>query len=165
MSAGRYTVGIDPGKRGGAVILAPDGDVLQVARMPVRRDGAYDARAIAVLAAAWSSLAPSLDVWCEAAQHVRIGGRLLATPTKVVAECVALWTGAFAAHGVTVREVAPRSWQAVVLAGVPGATTKARALLACRIRWGAALDVSDGVADALLVAAYGREERQCGRVT
>jgi hypothetical protein len=162
-------VGVDPGKEGAIVRLADD--ARYVCAMPVvageKRDE-YDV--------------PEVLRLLDGAGHVFIE-RLQAMPMKfrrkgsdkavegggTIANynrgfCMALFVTACVALKLPFTLVRPQEWQRELLAGIPGEDTKQRSILAAQ-RLFPGVDLrrtvrckgpSDGIADALLIAEWGR---------
>ncbi len=153
-------VGVDPGKSGAIVIL---GEIAVPCTMPVLTAAKgrveYNLAAIRVILAR------------DAIEHVFIE-KLQPMPLEK-GGTIANYNRGAASHlliGICVglkipfTLVAPQTWQKVMLAGTPGGDTKQRSILAAqRLFPTVSLLASercrkphDGIADALLIAEYGR---------
>ena len=166
-------MGIDPGKSGALAILDGDGLPVEVNRTPlvikpgVKRDrGPYDVAAIR----------DYLERW-RAAGKVVAGGlfvvleKLDAMPPKYAPGGIANynrgvatgWAWMLTALRIPFSHVLPRVWQAEMHEGVNGGDRKARSIEIAR-RLFPSVDLitpgkttpSDGIAEALLMAEYGR---------
>jgi len=86
--------------------------------------------------------------------------------TMSLSLCSGLWKMALTARGIPFLEVAASTWQAEMLRGSPGATTKDRAIWLAGQLWpdldllpGRFTTPQDGIADAALIAEWGRRRR------
>lgn len=175
-------IGVDPGLQGGLALLRGD-DVPVVIPMPIVRGGKgardqYDVDSLRARLAVWSS-GPRPRVVIERLQplpgkfkrkggkEVKAGGTI-ANYNRGLAQ--GLLVGICSTLGISYELVSPRTWQREMLAGTSGADTKQRSILAAgRLFPGVSLrptersrKASDGMADALLIAAYG--QRRLSRV-
>lgn len=146
-------VGIDPGLKGGIVVIRPDGTTDGI-KMPVikRKGGA------------------SLDLGEIAFQLKELGATLVfiervhAMPKQGVTSVFTFGMGLGGLMGVCAGleipydMVLPQRWQKEVLAGIDTALGKGRAMIYCRRRWPdkTLYHKHDGVADAACIAEYGR---------
>lgn len=160
-------VGIDPGKRGGIAVLDHDGVAVAHAIPLVRSTKArdeYDLPAIVRLLRSAGSLIPgSVVAYIERGQPLppKMGGTA-ANYHRGYGR--GLFEGLCTALGIPYELVTPRRWQAVMLAGTAGDDTKQRAIVAAQrlfpqvslLTSERSRKPSDGLADALLIAAHGR---------
>lgn len=162
-------LGIDPGKTGGMAAMDDAGQV--ISRLPIptlatgvgsRRD--YDEGQIVV----WlrQFMRDRVAAFLESQQAYPGQG---AVSNFSTGGGYYLWRGILAALGISYEIVRPQTWQKAMLDAVSG-DTKARAVATCkRLFPDVDLRVSergtkphDGVADALLIAEFGRR-RLAGR--
>lgn len=157
----RIVLGVDPGLAGGLAVLDVGGEVLDLRPMPVlpgqRRT--IDARELAN----W--------LYATEEQHgafaLAVVERVGAMPRQGIASAFSfgagwgLVLGVLAALKVPVELATPQRWKSAVLAGTP--KDKGAAIAFCRRRWPDTSLVPprgrvphDGLADALLIAEYGR---------
>ena len=156
-------LGLDPGKAGGVAVLDAEGMVVELRVMPTVRASRgrpeVDVPALVGLIASHrlcfvtaEKLQPMPSkLGGGAANFARGYGR-------------GLVEGVCAALEVPLQLVSPRRWQGVMLEGTPGEDTKARSIIAAgRLFPGVSLlptprcrKPHDGLADALLLAEYGR---------
>ncbi|OGO09271.1 MAG: hypothetical protein A2Y61_05355 [Chloroflexi bacterium RBG_13_60_13] len=152
-------IGVDPGKAGAIVRLGGDYSPF-IHMMPLisgaRRDE-YDA--------------PLIVKMVEGAAHVFVE-KLQPMPLKkggTIANfnrgfCNGLFIGLLTALNVPFTMVRPQEWQKEMLSGVPGDDTKQRSILAAQRLFPSVSLLptercrkpSDGIADALLIAEFGR---------
>jgi crossover junction endodeoxyribonuclease RuvC len=125
-----FFLGVDPGAKGGAVILDSDGTLMCVSRF----DGQCPGRISAEVAGAAARMAGPLGQVTIAIEKVG------AAPGQGVASMfsfgvgLGLIKGWLAASGFQFLEVAPQSWQRVAVA--EGETTKDRARALAASLWG-----------------------------
>lgn len=164
-------LGIDPGKAGGLAALRADGTIADLRPVPLIDPGAsrpeYDLSSII----AW------LECAREGGTRLAVVERLDMLPAVVRGKPMGGghanfargesrgWVWALAALRIPCQLVLPRVWQRAMLAGTPaGADTKARSIVAAQRLFPAANLLAtprsrkphDGMADALLLAEYGR---------
>jgi hypothetical protein len=151
-------VGVDPGKEGAIVRLADD--ARYVCAMPVvageKRDE-YDVPEVLRL------LDGAGHVVVEKLQPMPLkAGGTIANYNRGL--CMGLFVTACVALKLPFTLVRPQEWQRELLAGIPGEDTKQRSILAAQ-RLFPGVDLrrtvrckgpSDGIADALLIAEWGR---------
>jgi hypothetical protein len=159
--------GVDPGKSGAIAVLDADGRVLDVGPIPlvkstVGRDH-YDLGAIRDQMLALREL--QVFVVVEKLQPMPIAkGGTIANFNRGEAQG---WNWLLEALRIPYALVSPRVWQKVMHAGTPGDDPKQRSILAAqRLFPGVSLKrttrcrtLSDGIAEALLIAEYGRRGR------
>jgi hypothetical protein len=161
-------LGIDPGKGGALAALNNAGEIMHAVTTPVvhghgSRDE-YDLVAIRE----WLRAAPQpVFVTVEKGQPMppTVPGGSVANFARGVARG---WEWMLVALEIPYQLVAPRTWQAVMHAGTPGTDTKQRSILAAqrlfpRVRLqhsDRATKPHDGIAEALLLAEYGRRVHQ-----
>jgi hypothetical protein len=162
-------MGVDPGKAGALAILGSAGDVLELAPMPVihasegKGRDEYDLVGIRQLVQRHLELAEGhLFVTVEKLQPLppKLGGGI-ANYSRGVGRG---WEWLLVAMGVPYQLVAPQTWQREMHAGTPGSDLKQRSILAAsRLfpnvslkRTHLARIPDDGLAEALLVAEWGR---------
>jgi hypothetical protein len=152
-------IGIDPGKKGGLAVIG--GDQICTFQMPMLVAGGD----VDVGKLSWiiKSYRPAV-VYCEAAQHVRIGAGLMAKPTAVLFQIQGMIEGICATASMPLVIVAPRTWQAAIIgpAGRKSAEIKEAAMQSARRlfpAYTADMKSGDGRLDALLVAEYGRRQQ------
>lgn len=147
-------VGVDLGRRGGVAILRGR-DLIHAAPMPVDAQGAVDVRSAV-------ELCRGADLVCiEQPIPVRHGGGV-DSGYSALREALGVWRTAGVMCEAAVLEVPPQTWQAAVLRGFPGLSTKARSVAFVRRVYpaadllpGKARKEHDGVADAVCIAYYG----------
>lgn len=156
-------LGIDPGKLGGLAWIAHGGTVLRVEATPLipgRGAGEYDLRMIRSMLIERPGVRAFIEVLPDLPPGPQFGG-MKAARARGVAEG---WAWSCAMLQIPYELVSPRAWQRVMLADVPGDDTKARSVLAAQ-RLFPTTDLratprcrkaSDGIADALLIAEWGR---------
>lgn len=158
-AAPRYSCGIDPGLLGAIALIDAGGAckrLVDTPRIGFRLDFNALFDAIAICPAA-------THFWIEL-QHAMPGNR--PTSTFSIGETYGAIRGILAALRLPYSEIRASIWQRALLAGVPGADTKARSVRAAAAMFpGEALltprgRVLDGRADALLIAEYGRRKGQ-----
>jgi len=154
-------VGVDPGKEGAIVRLAADILPL-VTTMPVisgAKRNEYDVRAIRDLLLGCS------HVFAEKLQPMPLqAGGTIANYNR--GYCMGLFIALCTALALPLTLVRPQEWQREMLAGIPGEDTKQRSILAaqCLFPVTSLLPTprcrkpSDGIADALLIAEWGRRK-------
>lgn len=150
----RVWIGIDPGKKGGVGVIDESRTVLDLFRMPDTCQG-IDA-ALRHIAAAW----PGAVVVLELAQ---------AMPKQGVVSMFEYGRGfgqiegAIAANGLACHLVRPAVWKKIILSGEADKRDKGVSIRVCERVFPAASLVPagcrkphDGMAEALLLAEYGR---------
>jgi crossover junction endodeoxyribonuclease RuvC len=155
-------IGVDLGLDGGLAVLDDAGDVMDALPMPTipstKGRRAYDVPALVRLL---TSHRPRLVI----AEQLHAVPRSMGGSSSSFSRGLAsgLLEGACSALGVPLQLVTPQAWQRVMLAGTPGSDTKARAIHAAgRLFPRLSLvppgkrKAHDGVADALLLASFGR---------
>lgn len=162
-------MGIDPGKLGGIAVVDPEGHVVTVQPTPIV-DGQkgrpeYDLPGILKALCFHAGAGPSAGVFVtvEKAQPMppKMPGGSIANFHRGVGRG---WEWMLCALGIPYQLVAPVTWQKAMHAGTPGEDTKQRSILAAqRLFPGVRLQrtercrlPSDGLAEALLLAEYGR---------
>jgi hypothetical protein len=156
----RYILGIDPGIGGGIAVLEEDGTLRSAQPMPVIGSGRsrdqYDTTALR------EDLVGAVHVFFERLQPMP--GRFGASANFGLGRACALIEGICVGAQVPYTMVHPNTWQKVMLEGTPGEDTKQRAIMVakrlfpgvCLRRTERAKKDDDGIADALLIAEYGR---------
>jgi len=171
-----HILGVDPGTHGAIAAVGLDGRALFACGSPTvpGSDKTPDVTAMAGIVRDLITRG-AVAMYLEDVPrqiHLPGGGRASAT---VLRESVARWAGIAAglsAAGLVlpVELVTPARWQRVMHAGTPGdLPRKARSILAARAIWGTAANLrrtprsrkdDDGLAEALLLAEFGRRERR-----
>ena len=155
-------IGVDPGKLGAIAVLEGWGPT--VSPMPLIRSGKgraeYDLPGILAIFRRYNL---GVTAYVERGQPLprSMGG---ASANYHRGYSCGLFEGMLSALGISYTLVSPQAWQRVMLAGTSGKDTKQRALIAAqRLFPGVSLlptercrKPSDGMADALLIAEYGR---------
>lgn len=158
-------MGVDPGKDGGIAVLEEDGQVLRLEVMPLI-GSEYDLLAIrALLNRIAQGTIPRLTVEKSQPMPPSVPGGSVANFQRGVCRG---WEWMAVALCLPYELVAPRTWQAAMLAGLPAGDTKARSLLACQrlfpgvslLRTAKCSKLHDGMADALLLAEWGRRKHR-----
>jgi hypothetical protein len=167
-------VGVDPGKQGAIAVLDDAGRALETLPTPIvsASGGArpeYDLPAIRDYIDRWrkvGSIGGGAFVTVEKGQPMppTVPGGSAANFARGVARG---WEWMLVALRLPYQLVAPRTWQLVMHAGTPGSDTKQRSMLAAhRLFPGVSLtrsmrcrNESDGIAEALLIAEFGRRSR------
>jgi len=150
-------VGVDPGKEGAIVRLYPS--EVQVVPMPLigGKRPEYDVPAIR------RGLLLADHVFIEKMQPMPLEkGGTIANYNRGF--CMGLFIGLCSAVGRPFTLVRPQEWQKTMLAGLPGEDTKQRSILAAQRlfpdvdlrRTPRCKKLSDGISDALLIAAWGQ---------
>lgn len=163
-------IGVDPGKQGAvAVIKGDDVDVLPMPIIPgnKRARDEYDL----------VTIRDGLQTWKKEGAVFLTVEKLQPLPPKFgggIANfnrgCCVGWAWMLTALAIPYQLVSPRTWQKVMHAGTPGADTKQKSILAAhRLFPGVHLrrseksrKLDDGMADALLLAEYGRRTHNGG---
>ena len=155
-------IGIDGGLSGGIAFLTSNGDCPIARPLPTLLVGksrrVYDEQTIRK---ELERCLPGARAFIEFAQAMPKQG---VSSTFKIGECYGLIRGMLAALGIPYEVVRPRAWQGEMLAGVDKShTKKASILVAKRLFPDVSLKPtdrckkdSDGMADALLIAEYGR---------
>ena len=159
-------VGIDPGLSGGVAILGMDGDVKSLSITPTlsvgktKRD--YDMQEMKSLLSVDGVLWAFIE-----SQSARPGQGV--SSTFKTGYGYGIWMALISSCEISLNVVSPRAWTSKMLSGVPGDGKNRNILAAKRLFPKADLRKSerarkphDGIADALLIAEYGR--RQIGRI-
>jgi hypothetical protein len=184
--------GVDPGLAGAIAVLTGDGRVRDVVPMPVVKAGAggklrYDVAMIRDLIAVWRHEGVFVTVEAIGPMPSKVKRRgkpipgSLAPPPMVDVELGGslanfyrgmtwAWEWMLVALGVPHEFVPPKTWQKPMHMGTPAASTKERSILAARRvfpgqdlrRSPRARNDHDGIAEALLLAEFGRRLRQGG---
>lgn len=168
-------IGIDVGFKGAVSVIRPDGSPVKVSPVPVvavkkgkGKRHVYDEPAMRWLIAQEFSGLYRVHVYIEEVKPVlmRPGSSKPLGNSAQLNFGYGLWRGICAGVGVRYTVVPPRMWQKAMFAGVPGKAedTKAASILACkRLFPSVSLKPTercrvdnDGMADALLIAEYGR---------
>lgn len=163
--------GVDPGKTGGLAFLDEHGAVLGVHQMPLlaARPGEraqYDLGTVRELLLA----RPQLVVTVERLQPLppKMGGAI-ANFERGVAR--GGWEWLLFAMGISCAFVPPQTWQRTMHVGTGGTDRKARSIEAVRRLWprvelttGRQVRERDGMAEALLIAEWGRRQHKGGSV-
>lgn len=165
-------IGVDPGKSGALAVIDSDGSVVDLQPTPMIRGGQggrdeYDIRAISTyLMAMKLKSGGALFVTVEKSQPLppKMGGSI----ANFQRGASRGWEWLLVALGVSYQLVSPRSWQAAMHAGAPGADTKQRSIIAAQRLFPIAdmkrsprcKGPDDGIAEALLLAEYGRRTHQ-----
>lgn len=159
-------IGIDPGKLGAIAWLGFPGRELIATPVPLlsgRGAGEYDLSRIAALLRDTRVIGETfatVELLPDLPPGPKFGG-MKAARARGVAEG---WAWMLTALGIPYELVKPQRWQRVMLADIPGDGTKARSIIAAqRLFPGVSLlptpkcrKPSDGMADALLLAEFGR---------
>ncbi|HXG77518.1 MAG TPA: hypothetical protein VNJ53_13210 [Gaiellaceae bacterium] len=155
-------IGIDPGLDGALAVLEGSGECLELRRTPTlrvhgraaRRE--YDLPAMAEMLRAWAAAAPQV---CAAVERVHAMPRQGVRSMFRLGYGLGIWEALLAAYRIPYDLVAPQRWQRVMLADGPRGkgARRLRALKLFPAYW----DLlrrrgNDGLADALLIAEYGR---------
>ncbi len=155
-------VGVDPGKDGALAAVDPDNTFLTITTMPLIRGAKRDAYDLAKILD-WLSGADHVFVESLQAMPLRFGGSLA---NHARGYSMGLFETACAALKKPITLVRPRDWQSVMLAGTSGDDTKQRSIVAVK-RLFPEIDLRrttrckndhDGMADAALIAEYGRRQ-------
>ncbi len=167
----RY-VGIDPGKFGGIALLEAEGGVVDRFPMPVIKAAGggkseYDLATIRDLLLLWMR-ETELFVTVEKTAPLPPGLKFGGGNTNFHRGEGRGWAWMLTALKVAHQLVAPQRWQADMHNGVPGGDTKARSILAVHrlfptvslARTARCTTDSDGIAEALLIAEWGRREHR-----
>lgn len=158
-------VGVDPGKDGGIAVLDEAGQVLRLEAIPLVGNE-YDLVAIRVLLNRIAQgTIPRLTVEKSQPMPPSVPGGSLANFQRGVSRG---WEWMAVALCLPYELVAPRTWQAAMFAGLPEMETKARSVLACQrlfpgvslLRTAKCSKAHDGMADALLLAEWGRRKHR-----
>ena len=158
-------VGIDPGVTGGVAILdAETGALVQAIRtpvLPIPGKKEYDLQ----------GMRDVLDAVCIRLVTIEKAG---ARPTDGKVGLFSygcgygMWLGLMAALGIPYIEVPPQRWQSKMLAGLPrGPKIKASAMRAAKSLFPTLpvrVKADNGIADAALIAEYGRRVHQGGKL-
>lgn len=165
-------IGIDPGKQG--AIATVDGSGVMANAFPtplvhsVRGRDEYDLRSITAILRRWhDDLTERVFATVEKGQPMppEVPGGSVANFARGVARG---WEWMLVALEIPYQLVAPVTWQRVMHAGTPGSDTKQRSIMAAqRLFPGVRLQRTqrstkphDGIAEALLLAEYGRRVHQ-----
>jgi hypothetical protein len=183
-------VGIDPGKEGAIALLGAGGAVEDVIATPLivaTTKGSRDEFDLPAIAAFFRGLADpgapdrGLFVTIEKLHPMPMKkGGTIANHARGVA---AGWAWMLAAYRIPYQLVVPQTWQRAMFAGTAGADTKQRAIAAAGRLFPSVCLVcgcpgehpperaharrtkkQDGIADALLIAEWGRIKRSGGEV-
>lgn len=168
----RQFVGIDPGKAGGIVVIDGESRVLHSERLPWRGKGARAALDVQRIAEVLRGRLPSGDAILDGTWDPVVTLEEPATrPTesRVSARTVGIQLGALqataAALGVGVVLVKPAEWSPWMVRGTGAkshADRKALGVVRCLELWPslqlpASRAAAEGIADAALLAEYGRQ--------
>lgn len=149
-------IGVDPGKTGAVAIIDSMG--VELIKMPLTKEEDINFDELA-------------DIICDHQQDARVFiEKVHAMPKQGVSSMFTFGMGygallgIVAAHRLPLYLVRPQQWQKVMLAGVTGEDTKARAVLAAKLLHPTidflgsprAKKPHSGKVDALLIAEYGR---------
>jgi len=167
------SIGIDPGKHGAIATIRGDGasavpiPIIKASKGNGRDE--YDLVAIREILCSW--LGCGIFVTVEKAQPLppKMKGGGIANYHRGVSR--GLWEAMLVALRLPYQLVAPRTWQKLMHAGTSGADTKQRSIIAAqRLFPGADLrrterskKPDDGIAEALLLAEYGRRVHGVGQ--
>jgi crossover junction endodeoxyribonuclease RuvC len=159
--------GVDPGKLGAIAVLDADGGVLELAAIPVIKSSTgrahYDLASIRDMLLALHDR--HVFVTVERLQPMPAAkGGTIANYNRGESQG---WNWMLEALKIPYHLVSPQTWQRVMHAGTPGTDPKQRSILAAqRLFPGVSLRrtpkcrvPSDGYAEALLLAEYGRRGR------
>ena len=162
-------IGIDPRLQGAFAVVLQDGALLYACRTPIiaptgKGKTDYDLPAMAALLRDWSEGVNPATVAVE---------KVASMPHDGVAASFrfgmgyGIWLGLMAALSVPYIEVTPQRWQAKMLAGLPrGPKSKASAMRAAKSLFPTIpvrVKADNGIADAALLAEYGRRIHQGGK--
>jgi len=158
-------IGIDPGVTGGVTILDADsGRLIEAARtpiLPVPGKKEYDLNAMRETLARWDEVRL---VTIEKVGVMPHDGRVGAFSFGCG---YGIWLGLMAALSIPYMEVPPQRWQSKMLAGLPrGPKSKASAMRAAKSLFPTIpvrVKADNGIADAALIAEYGRRIHQGGK--
>lgn len=164
------SIGIDPGKHGAIVALETFGHVARCFTMPLIKSSKgrdeIDIFALKMELEATVQRGSMAHAYVERPQPLppRMGGGIANFHRGYG---LGLLEGLLSSMSMPYTLVAPQAWQKVMLAGVAGSDTKARALSAfTRLQFpreilliGKARKPHDGMVDAALIAEYGRRSR------
>ncbi len=166
-------VGVDPGKLGGIAALDEHGALLWVRPMPlipsVGGRPHYDLAALTALMVECRETSAFVTVERLSAMPAKLGGGI-ANFQRGVSQG---WEWLLAALQIPCHFVRPATWQRVMLDGAPGRATQQRAIIAAQRlfpgvdlrRTPRAHRAHDGLADALLIAEYGRRGREARKIS
>lgn len=167
-----YSIGIDPGVQGAICVLGGDTprQVLALVPMPTQKDGkgrdALDLVSLSTLFSSWALLWDPL-ITIEQLQPMPMDkGGTLANYSR--GRSLGVLEALATAHRLRYQLVRPQVWQKEMLAGVEGTDTGARSIIAAQrlfpgvllLRTERSRKLDDGLADALLIAEYGRRKGQ-----
>lgn len=167
-------VGIDPGKSGAIALFYPLNDKISPGRIavdpiPMLTSGKarpqYDLRELLRMLALYQMNARGIHAFVEKQQPLpaKMGG---GNANYSRGYGLGILEMALVSLGVPYDLVAPRRWQALILADIPGDDTKQRALVAAQRLYGdfdlrrssRARKPDPGFVDALLICEYGRRK-------
>jgi len=168
-------IGIDPGKSGGMALLGPAGIVMEIEPTPVVKAGKtgrdeFDLAAIRGLLHYWARReSEGCFVTVEKSQPLppKMGG----TVANFARGVGRGWEWMCVGLGLPYQLVAPQTWQKAMHAGTPEGDTKQRSILAAHrlfpgvslLRTERSRVPHDGLAEALLLAEFGRRVHSGGQ--
>lgn len=144
-------IGIDPGVRGGMALLTDGGQVVET--IPFKE---MTERDLAASFSAWNSLAPNPSVWIEKVGYIRGDG---AMGSFTFGAIFGLLRGLALGNGWEPRYVYPQLWQAALgcMTGGNKNVSKGKAIaIFPDYNAGRKRGITHDIADALLIAEYGR---------
>ncbi len=154
-----YSIGIDPGKKGGIVILDNKQHVIHKHIMPVlgKTKKEYDVKAIFDILGPYAGVA---TCYLERAQPQGNNGPKQAFTTGYG---YGVLQGVLTALEIPFHIVAPRTWQKKVFEGLNSDDTKLASALFCKRKWPEenwvaterSVKIHDGLTDGACIAYYG----------
>lgn len=158
-----FVMGVDPGRSGAYAILDKQGGLIGAGICPRNKVGSKWEENWAAMAALLRSCNPHLQaVYVEQTQA---GPKMSKHATHVLAFNGGLWIGMAAACGIRAMLVRPQTWQKPAFKGFGERTGKSKqlAVIAAGRLWPELDDrlsvkANQGLADAALIAEYGRRE-------
>ena len=162
-----YT-GWDPGKTGAMVALTDKGALLEYEPYPIIKAGSKKVLDLVGICQWVSNLGIDYAIRATIEQVSARRGQG-ATSIFSFGRSLGVIEGVIAASGISKMYATPQAWQKMMLAGKPkGKDSKASAILTCTELWpelaAAFRDMNkeqrEGIADAALIAEYGRRQWQ-----
>ncbi len=159
-------LGIDPGKSGAAALLGGDGYLLKWFRTPVVAKEYSGAGIQEIMELMNRKYRNNLSAWIEFQNGGSYGGgRVGATSTFQTGLGYGRWLQALEGNDIPYRIVTPAMWMKKFAskAKISGKERKAYHVLLARLMWPASVpwdklpkDAQEGIAEASLIAEYGR---------